>query len=380
MKQQRKLRIGILFGGKSGEHEVSFCSASSVINGMNPEKYEVVPIGITKQGYWLSPEESRHALLTGKIEGNNIVCWQSKTDDHQLLISRKKDGEINYFVLDKLDIIFPLLHGPFGEDGAIQGLLELMNVPYVGSGVAASAVSMDKELMKKIFHHTGLPQTKWIMVKRRDWKSDSKKIKVEIEKNLCYPLFIKPANLGSSVGISKVFNNEGLDNAIKIATSYDRKVIIEESIENAIEVECSVLGNDAPEASVVGEILPAGSYYDYNSKYIDNNTQLIIPARIPDEVTREIQKISKEAFLAVDAAGLARVDFLVQKRNNSFLVYLNEINTIPGFTNVSMYPKLWEKSGISFSELIDRLIQLSLERFQDKLSNKTEYPSRLLEK
>ena len=380
MTEQKRLRVGILFGGKSGEHEVSFCSASSVIKATNPEKYEAIPIAITKQGYWLSPEESHKALLTGKIEGKEIICWKSKTNERQFIIAKQNNGETEYSSLKKLDVIFPVLHGPYGEDGTIQGLLELIDIPYVGAGVAASSISMDKDLMKKIFQQQGLPQTKWMMVKRKRWRDLPEKIITEIEKNLRYPLFIKPTNLGSSVGISKVNKREELSLAIDSAALYDRKIIIEEGIENSIEVECSVLGNDAPEVSVVGEIKPAGLYYDYNSKYIDKKTRLIIPARIPEEVANGIKRISKSAFLALDAAGLARVDFLVQKRNNSFNIFLNEINVIPGFTEASMYPKLWEKSGIDFSELIDKLIQLALERHQDKLLNIIEYPSKLLEK
>ncbi|MDD3656595.1 MAG: D-alanine--D-alanine ligase [Atribacterota bacterium] len=380
MKQQKKIKVGILFGGKSGEHEVSFCSASSVIKAINPEKYKAIPIGITKNGYWLSPEDSCRALLTGRIEGKEIICWESKTDEHQFIIINKKNNEINYSFLEKLDVIFPVLHGPYGEDGTIQGLLELIDIPYVGSGVVASSLSMDKELMKKIFQQAGLPHTRWIMIKRKRWSSEPEKILTEIEKELCFPLFVKPTNLGSSVGISKVEKRDELASAINLATAYDRKIIIEEGVEDNIEVECSVLGNDEPEVSVVGEVKPAGKYYDYDSKYIDENTQLIIPAGIPNKIAKQIQDISKLAFLAIDAAGFARVDFLVQKRKNSYQIYLNEINTIPGFTQASMYPKLWEKSGIGFRELIDKLIQLALERYQDKLSNKIDYPSKLLEK
>jgi D-alanine-D-alanine ligase len=379
MTEQKRLRVGILFGGKSGEHEVSFCSASSVIKAINKEKYEAIPIAITKQGYWLSPEESHKALLTGKVEGEDTICWKSKTDKHQFIIS-KEGNEKKFSFLEKLDVIFPVLHGPYGEDGTIQGLLELLGIPYVGSGVAASSISMDKDLMKKIFQQAGLPHTKWMMFKRKRWVDETENIIAEIEKNMCYPLFIKPTNLGSSVGVSKVEKRAELFPAIDSAALYDRKIIVEEGVEDNIEVECSVLGNDEPQVSEAGEIRPAGLYYDYNSKYIDKNTQLIIPARIPDRVVKEIQRISQLAFLAIDAAGLARVDFLVQKRNNSYHIFLNEINTIPGFTEFSMYPKLWERNGIGFSELIDRLIQLALERHQDKSLNKIEYPSKLLEK
>ena len=376
---KRKLRVGILFGGKSGEHEVSFCSASSIIEAMDRKKYEIVPIGITKNGCWLSPQESAIALQTGRIEGNSRVAWKGDPNNEQLLVITRENNKTKYFHLDKLDVIFPVLHGPFGEDGTVQGLLELVNIPYVGSGVAASAVAMDKEMMKKIFQQHALPQTKWLALKRKRWISEKQKVLDEINNQFSYPIFTKPTNLGSSVGITRVMKSQELENAINIATFYDRKILIEEGVKNALEVECSVLGNDEPEVSLAGEIIPAGEYYDYNSKYIDKGTRLVIPARVPDNITEEVQRIAKKAYLAIDAAGLSRVDFFIQRNNNNYKIYLNEINTMPGFTRSSMYPKLWEKSGIYFSELIDRLIELSLERFNDKMSNRTDYPSEILE-
>jgi len=376
---KRKLRVGILFGGKSGEHEVSFCSASSIIEAMDRKKYEIVPIGITKNGCWLSPQESAIALQTGRIEGNSRVAWKGDPNNEQLLVITRENNKTKYFHLDKLDVIFPVLHGPFGEDGTVQGLLELVNIPYVGSGVAASAVAMDKEMMKKIFQQHALPQTKWLALKRKRWISEKQKVLDEINNQFSYPIFTKPTNLGSSVGITRVMKSQELENAINIATFYDRKILIEEGVKNALEVECSVLGNDEPDVSLAGEIIPAGEYYDYNSKYIDKGTRLVIPARVPDNITEEVQRIAKKAYLAIDAAGLSRVDFFIQRNNNNYKIYLNEINTMPGFTRSSMYPKLWEKSGIYFSELIDRLIELSLERFNDKMSNRTDYPSEILE-
>jgi len=376
---KRKLRVGILFGGKSGEHEVSFCSASSIIEAMDRKKYEIVPIGITKNGCWLSPQESAIALQTGRIEGNSRVAWKGDPNNEQLLVITRENNKTKYFHLDKLDVIFPVLHGPFGEDGTVQGLLELVNIPYVGSGVAASAVAMDKEMMKKIFQQHALPQTKWLALKRKRWISEKQKVLDEINNQFSYPIFTKPTNLGSSVGITRVMKSQELENAINIATFYDRKILIEEGVKNALEVECSVLGNDEPDVSLAGEIIPAGEYYDYNSKYIDKGTRLVIPARVPDNITEEVQRIAKKAYLAIDAAGLSRVDFFIQRNNNNYKIYLNEINTMPGFTRSSMYPKLWEKSGIYFAELIDRLIELSLERFNDKMSNRTDYPSEILE-
>jgi len=281
--------------------------------------------------------------------------------------------------LEKLDVIFPILHGPYGEDGTIQGLLELANIPYVGAGVASSAISMDKDLMRTIFQQKGLPILKWITIKRKEWQKDKEKILSLIQDGFEYPLFVKPANLGSSVGITKVHKKEELEKAIDLASSYDRKILIEEGLEEVREIECGVLGNDEPQASVVGEVKPAGEFYDYDSKYIEEGTQLIIPADLPLGVSQEVQEIALRAFKAVDSAGMARVDFFVSKKENK--IYLNEINTIPGFTSVSMYPRLWEASGIPYPELIDRLIQLALERHQDKKQNKISYDeSKLLNK
>jgi D-alanine-D-alanine ligase len=281
--------------------------------------------------------------------------------------------------LEKLDVIFPVLHGPYGEDGTIQGLLELANIPYVGSGVAASAISMDKDFMRIVFQQKGLPILKWMTIKRKEWQEDKEKIFFLIQNSFEYPLFVKPANLGSSVGITKVHKKEELEKAIDLASSYDRKILIEQGLEEVREIECGVSGNDEPQVSVVGEVKPAGEFYDYDSKYIEEGTQLIIPADLPDGVSQEVQRIALRAFKAVDAAGLARVDFFVSKKENK--IYLNEINTITGFTSDSMYPRLWQTTGIPYPELIDRLIQLALERHQDKKQNKISYDeSKLLDK
>lgn len=374
----KKLKVGIIFGGRSGEHEVSFCSASSIMKAINRDKYTVVPIGITKEGRWISPQESALALQSGRIEGKSTVILVNNPsgkslisiDNHQEFKKETWEG--------KLDVIFPVLHGPYGEDGTIQGLLELADIPYVGAGVAASAVSMDKELMKTIFKQKSLPVLKWLTIKRKDWQKDKEEILSLIQNTFEYPLFVKPTNLGSSVGITKVHRKEELEKAIDLASSYDRKILIEEGLEGAREIECSVLGNDEPQTSVVGEVKPAGEFYDYDSKYIDQATQLIVPADLPEEVSGKVKQIALEAFKAIDAAGMARVDFFVTKKENK--IYLNEINTIPGFTSVSMYPRLWEASGVSYPELIDQLIQLALERYQDKKQNKTSYESKLLDK
>jgi D-alanine-D-alanine ligase len=374
----KKLKVGIIFGGRSGEHEVSFCSASSIMKAINRDKYTVVPIGITKEGRWISPQESALALQSGRIEGKSTVILVNNPsgkslisiDNHQEFKKETWEG--------KLDVIFPVLHGPYGEDGTIQGLLELADIPYVGAGVAASAVSMDKELMKTIFKQKSLPVLKWLTIKRKDWQKDKEEILSLIQNTFEYPLFVKPTNLGSSVGITKVHRKEELEKAIDLASSYDRKILIEEGLEGAREIECSVLGNDEPQTSVVGEVKPAGEFYDYDSKYIDQATQLIVPADLPENVSEKVRKIALCAFKAIDAAGMARVDFFVTKKENK--IYLNEINTIPGFTSVSMYPRLWEASGVFYPELIDRLIQMALERYQDKKQNKTSYESKLLDK
>jgi len=375
----KKIRVGLIFGGKSGEHEVSFCSASSIIKAIDKDKYTVVPIGITKEGRWISPQDSELALQSGKIEGKNTVILLNDSFSKSLVCIDNNQKLDKNSALEKLDVIFPVLHGPYGEDGTVQGLLELANIPYVGAGVAASAISMDKDLMKIIFQQEGLPILKWMTIKRKEWQKDKEKILSLIRNSFEYPLFVKPTNLGSSVGITKVHKKEELEKAIDLASSYDRKILIEQGLEEVREIECGVLGNDEPQVSVVGEVKPAGEFYDYDSKYIEKETQLTIPADLPDGVSQEVQQIALRAFKAVDAAGMARVDFFVSKKENK--IYLNEINTIPGFTSVSMYPRLWEASGIPYSELIDQLIQLALERHQDKNQNKISYDeSKLLEK
>jgi len=375
----KKIRIGIIFGGRSGEHEVSFCSASSIIKAINKDKYTVVPIGITKEGRWISPQDSELALQSGKIEGKSTVILLNDPSGNALIRTDNNQRLDKSFTLERVDVIFPVLHGPYGEDGTVQGLLELANIPYVGAGVAASAISMDKDLMKIIFQQKGLPILKWLTIKRKEWQKDKEKILSLIQNVFEYPLFVKPTNLGSSVGITKVHEKEELEGAIDLASSYDRKILIEEGLEEVREIECGVLGNDEPRASVVGEVRPAGEFYDYDSKYIDKETQLIVPADLPDGVSQEVQEIALRAFKAVDGAGMARVDFFVSKKENK--IYLSEINTIPGFTSVSMYPRLWEASGISYPDLINRLIQLALERHQDKNQNKISYDeSKLLDK
>ncbi|MBA7498244.1 D-alanine--D-alanine ligase [subsurface metagenome] len=375
----KKIRAGLIFGGKSGEHEVSFCSAFSIIKAIDKDKYTVVPIGITKEGRWISPQDSELALQSGKIEGKSTVILLNDPSGRTLVRIDNNQRFDKSSALERLDVIFPVLHGPYGEDGTVQGLLELADIPYVGAGVAASAISMDKDLMKTIFQQKGLPILKWMTIKRKEWQKDKEKILSLIQNGFEYPLFVKPTNLGSSVGITKVHKKEELEKAIDLASSYDRKILIEEGLEEVREIECGVLGNDEPQVSVVGEVRPAGEFYDYDSKYIDKKTQLIVPADLPDGVSRKVQEIALRAFKAVDAAGMARVDFFVSKKENK--IYLSEINTIPGFTSVSMYPRLWEASGVSYPDLIDQLIQLALERHQDRNQNKISYDeSKLLDR
>lgn len=347
-----KLRVGLLFGGRSGEHEVSIMSARAIANALgtddNATKYDLIPFYIQKDGYWLSPEVSQQVLETGsplQTEAPNPNLWQFPS------------------AAANVDIWFPILHGPNGEDGTIQGLLTLMQKPFVGSGVLGSALGMDKIAMKMMFERAGLPQVKYIAVTRSQiWSNPCvfPKLCEQIENTLGYPCFVKPANLGSSVGISKVRARSQLEAALDNAASYDRRIIVEAGVV-AREVECAVLGNDNPQASVVGEITYKSDFYDYETKYTDGKANLLIPADIPDAIATQIQEKAIQAFLAIDAAGLARVDFFYIESTGEILI--NEINTLPGFTSLSMYPQLWAYSGITFPELVNRLIQLALERF-----------------
>jgi D-alanine-D-alanine ligase len=396
-----KLRVGILFGGRSGEHEVSLLSAASVFNAIDKNKYEVVPIGITKQGHWVTAadaerllrgefahHEERH-LRAGDPEttpaaavlaqgqavvvppepqpGGSLTAFQTDAASHPQ-VRRASDRAIN------VDIIFPVLHGTFGEDGTIQGLLELADMPYVGAGVLGSAAGMDKDAMKALFRAAGLPIVKHVTVLRSDWEAAPKKVQKLVESKLKYPVFVKPANLGSSVGISKAHDRKELGPAIAEAAKFDRKIVIEQGVggrrQKAREIECSVLGNDRPDASVPGEIVPSKEFYDYNAKYLDEGSQLIIPAKLSKAETKTVQQLAIGAFKAVDCSGLARVDFLMEPGpQKSRKIYVNEINTMPGFTAISMYPKLWAASGLSYPALIEKLIQLGLERYEEKKKN-----------
>lgn len=394
-----KLRVGILFGGRSGEHEVSLLSAASVLKAIDKEKFEVVPIGITKDGRWLTAEHAE-SLLNGKlvIEPRHLRAGDPETTPSAAVLTRgeavvvppepvHRESGLTPFQNDaallrrasdraiNVDVIFPVLHGTFGEDGTIQGLLELADIPYVGSGVLGSAAGMDKDIMKSLFLAAGLPIVKHVTILRRNWEKDAKKIEKLVQGKLKYPVFVKPANLGSSVGISKAHNRKELGPAIEEAAKFDRKIVIEEGVGGkngkAREIECSVLGNDDPVASVPGEIVPGKEFYDYSAKYLDEGSELIIPAKLTKAETKKVQELAVKAFKAVDCSGLARVDFLMDPgpRSRRRKIYLNEINTMPGFTSISMYPKLFAASGLEYSNLIERLIQLGIERHEDKKKN-----------
>ncbi|HEX3107158.1 MAG TPA: D-alanine--D-alanine ligase family protein [Terriglobales bacterium] len=393
----KKLRVGILFGGRSGEHEVSLLSAASVFKAIDPNKYEVVPIGITKDGRWLTASDAERLLHGNAGEGTRATLSSSlRAGDPDSTASAAvlQNGEAVVFPPEprkssmtpfqtdapvrrasdraiNVDIIFPVLHGTFGEDGTIQGLLELADIPYVGAGVLGSAAGMDKDIMKSLFRAAGLAIVKHVTVLRREWESGPKKVQKLVESKLNYPVFVKPANLGSSVGISKARDRKELGPAVDEAAKFDRKIVIEEGVggkkNKAREIECSVLGNDKPEASVPGEIVPSAEFYDYSAKYLDEGSQLIIPAKLTKAETKKVQELAISGFRAVDCSGLARVDFLMDPKSRK--IYLNEINTMPGFTSISMYPKLWAASGVEYSELISRLIQLGLDRHSEKKRN-----------
>ncbi len=358
-----KLRLGILFGGRSCEHEVSVTSARSVLQAVNPDRYEVTMIGIAKDGRWLLARDALEALAGGVVDGEDMSSVLLDYPGTRALVESTPSGALTAGG-HKLDVVFPLLHGPFGEDGTVQGLLELAGIAYVGSGVVGSAVGMDKDMSKRVFRAEGLPQVDHRVLRRHRWRVEPDAIVGELERGLHYPMFVKPANLGSSVGVSKAHDRGELYPAIETAMEFDYKVIVEASVENCREVECSVLGNDDPQASVIGEIVPCNEFYDYDAKYVDDRSRLIIPAELPAAMGERIRDLAVRAFRAVEAAGLARVDFLVRRDDDE--IFLNEVNTMPGFTPISMYPKLWEASGITYTELIDRLIELALERHAEK--------------
>lgn len=347
-----KIRIGIIFGGRSGEHEVSLVSASNVIKALDADRYEPTLIGITKDGKWVFGPESLEALKKGETDG-----------------LEQEDIMKN---LHKLDVVFPVLHGPYGEDGTIQGLLEVAGIPYVGCGVLASSVAMDKAMTKAVWDQAGLKQVKALALLRKDWEKDRDQAIYKLVSELDFPMFVKPANMGSSVGVSKAKDNESLAVAIDLAMKFDRKVVVEEGLDIK-EIEIAVLGNDEVEAAEPCEVLVAGEFYDFNDKYVDGKSSVQIPADIPEDKLAEAKDLAIEAFKAIDGAGMARVDLFYEENSGDF--YLNEINTIPGFTSISMYPKMWDATGLPYPKLIDRLVELALERHADKEKNESDFSS-----
>ena len=363
----KKLKIALIFGGRSGEHEVSLMSAKSVLAALDPAKYDVVQIGITHEGAWLSGENTLEALTNGEIEKLETVVLPPDPSQNNIYAIRNA----NYELLSRFDVIFPIMHGSYSEDGAMQGLLEMADVAYVGAGVVGSAVGMDKGIFKDVMVANGIPVVEGVMVLRSEIENDIKAV-IEKTKSLGYPVFVKPANMGSSVGVSKCDNPSSLSEGLIEAAQYDRRILIERGI-NAREIEIAVLGNENPEASVPGEVEPSREFYSYESKYVDGTSGLMIPAPISEKMTEEMREIAIQTYRAIDCAGMARVDFLLDKDDGKF--YLNEVNTLPGFTEISMYPKLWEVSGLPYSQLVDRLIELALERKEDRDRTKRRFRS-----
>jgi D-alanine-D-alanine ligase len=390
----KKIRVGILFGGRSGEHEVSLLSAASVLQAIDRKKYEVVPIGITREGRWVTAShaelllvgkgDSAKHLRAGDPEATPAAAILRRGESvlvppvpSQALVPFEREASAiassNSDHVLSVDVIFPVLHGTFGEDGTIQGLFELAGLAYVGSGVLGSATGMDKDVMKRLFASVKLPMVRHVTFRRDEWKQAPKRIRACIESALRYPVFVKPANLGSSVGISKVHNSKELGPAIETAAQFDRKIVVEQGVGGqrgkARELEVAVLGNDAPEASVVGEVVPGKEFYDYEAKYLSEGSDLIVPAKLTRTQTKQVREMAIAAFRACDCAGLARVDFLMQPGPRG-RIFVNEINTLPGFTSISMYPRLWAASGVPYPKLIDRLIRLAMERRADQDRNR----------
>ena len=375
----------MIYGGRSGEHEVSLASAAAVFANLDRERYEPIAIRIEKDGRWTLADRPPTALSAAdvieqaRLEGarpvrasREVHLLPRPSDETMLAIDRKDDDSSKAMLTGLgLDLVFPVLHGPYGEDGTIQGLLELASVPYVGCGVLASAVGMDKSVMKVLFAARGLRVSPAITVTGAEWAADRAGIEARAAKTLGFPLFVKPANLGSSVGISKAHDAGELGGAIDLAAGYDRKIVIEQAVPDAREIEVAVIGNDAPEASVPGEIIPSREFYDYEAKYLDEGSRSVIPAEIDADLAAEVRRQAIEAFRAIDGAGMARVDFLITRGSRDVIV--NEVNTIPGFTTISMFAKMWEASGVSYPQLLDRLLALARERHAEKQQLKTSF-------
>jgi D-alanine-D-alanine ligase len=357
---KKRLRIGVLFGGRSGEHEVSLASAASVIRGLDPDKYEILPIGITKEGHWLIGGGAQKMLPEVLRTGQRVTMSADPTDAALVRLDGSGGGQ-------RIDVVFPVMHGTFGEDGTIQGLLDLAGLPFVGAGVLGSAIAMDKDVAKKLLRAAKIPVVPWVSIRRDEWERNENIITHQIEKEFPYPVFVKPATLGSSVGMTKVHSRQELAPALNLASEFAMKILVERAV-NAREIEVSVLGNHDPQASIPGEIVPHREFYDYAAKYLEEGTKLLIPADLKSAQVKKIQHLAVLAFRALELSGMARVDFFLGKEGGK--IYLNEVNTIPGFTSISMYPKLWEASGIPFPQLIDKLIELALEQHTEKARTK----------
>jgi D-alanine-D-alanine ligase len=365
----KRIRVGVLFGGRSGEHEVSIASAQSVLRALDPEKYEVVPIGITKDGRWLVGDGAQKLLPDVLKRGRRVVLPPDPSAGSLMTV-----GESPAAPPARIDVMFPVLHGTFGEDGTVQGLLDLAGVPYVGAGVLGSAVGMDKDVQKRLFREAKLPVVEFIAITRAEWQRNPRSVEKAVAKKFRYPVFVKPATLGSSVGMTKVRTARGLPAAMDEAAQFAQKILVERAVK-AREIEVAVLGNEHPEAAIPGEIIPHREFYDYAAKYLEEGTQLRIPAKLNTAQVKRFQDFACRAFRAIECRGMARVDFFLEKRTGK--IYLNELNTIPGFTSISMYPKMWEASGVSYSQLIDRLIELALDEHREK--SRTKYAIELPE-
>jgi D-alanine-D-alanine ligase len=359
-QEKKRLRVGILFGGRSGEHEVSLASAASVLRGLDPDKYEAVPIGITKEGHWLIGAGAQKMLPEVLKGGQRVMMTADPTDAALVKLDGSGGGQ-------RIDVVFPVMHGTFGEDGTIQGLLDLAGLPFVGAGVLGSAIGMDKDVTKRLLQVAKIPVVPWITVYRHEWENHPQDIESAIEAKFPYPVFVKPATLGSSVGMTKAHSREELAPALNLAAEFAMKILVEQCMV-AREIEVAVLGNHDPKASVPGEIVPHREFYDYAAKYLEEGTQLLIPAELTPAQVKKVQQYAVDAFRALELSGMARVDFFLEKEGGK--LFLNEVNTIPGFTSISMYPKMWEASGIPFRELIDKLIDLALEQHAEKARTK----------
>ncbi len=358
----RKVRVAVIFGGQSGEHDVSLRSAQTVLSALDDDRFEAVPIGVTRDGQWLTGPDPMAQLTASSplfaLEGPS----EPDVDTLDVAVTSTSQSLPTGLGAD-IDVVFPVLHGPMGEDGTVQGLLELAGIPYVGSNVLGSALAMDKAMAKLVLDQHGIPQAPWLLVNRREWERDPGAVAGKIGDLLEYPCFVKPANMGSSVGVTKVRNPTELGEAMDLAGRLDRRIVVEKGL-TVRELEVSVLGNDHPVASVVGEVVSVNEFYDYSAKYVAEGSQLLVPADIPAEIQSEIQRLAIDAFVALDLAGLARADFFLDPVTNQ--IYLNEVNTMPGFTSISMYPRLWEASGVTLPELVERLLQLAIERSRER--------------